>query len=286
LFGVLIIMAGFIIPGGTADFGWTAYTPLSDANHSPGVGGDLWIMGLIVAGLGIILGAVNMITTVVCLRAPGMMMFRMPVFTWDILVTSIIVLMVFPVLTAALFALAFDHHLGAHVYNPANGGPILWQHLFWFFGYPEVYIIVLPFFGVVTEILPVFSRKPVFGYTTLVYATLGIAGLSMTVWAHHMFATGAVLLSFFSLISYLIAVPTGMKFFNWTGTMWKGQLSFQTPMLFSVGFLVNLPARRHDRGPLSQSPVGFSRHRQLLCGGALPLHAIRNHRVLNLRRYL
>ena len=132
--------------------------------HSPGVGGDLWIMGLAVAGLGTILGAVNMITTVICMRAPGMTMLRMPIFTWNILVTSILVLIAFPLLTAALFGLAADRHFGAHVYDPANGGALLWQHLFWFFGHPEVYIIALPFFGIVTEVIPVFSRKPIFGY--------------------------------------------------------------------------------------------------------------------------
>ena len=167
-----------------------------------------------------------------------MTMFRMPIFTWNILVTSILVLLAFPLLTAALFGLAADRHLGAHVYDPANGGAMLWQHLFWFFGHPEVYIVALPFFGIVTEIIPVFSRKPIFGYTRLVYATLSIAALSMAVWAHHMFATGAVLLPFFCFMTYLIAVPTGIKFFNWIGTMWRGQFTFETPMLFAIGFLV------------------------------------------------
>ena len=238
LFGGLIVMSGFITPGGAADFGWFAYTPLSNAIHSPGVGADLWITGLVIGGLGTILGAVNMITTVVCLRAPGMTMFRMPIFTWNILVTSVLVLLAFPILTAALFGLLADRHLGAHVFDPANGGVILWQHLFWFFGHPEVYIVALPFFGIVSEIFPVFSRKPIFGYNGLVYATLGIAALSVAVWAHHMYATGAVLLPFFAFMTFLIAVPTGVKFFNWIGTMWKGQLTFETPMLFSIGFIV------------------------------------------------
>ncbi|MFD4639610.1 cytochrome c oxidase subunit I [Lentzea sp. NPDC058436] len=238
LFGGLIVMAGFITPGGAADFGWFAYTPLSSAIHSPGAGADLWISGLVVGGLGTILGAVNMITTVVCLRAPGMTMFRMPIFTWNILVTSVLVLLAFPILTAALLGLLADRHLGAHVFDPANGGVILWQHLFWFFGHPEVYIVALPFFGIVSEIFPVFSRKPIFGYNGLVYATLGIAALSVAVWAHHMYATGAVLLPFFAFMTFLIAVPTGVKFFNWIGTMWKGQLTFETPMLFSIGFIV------------------------------------------------
>ncbi|MFB9905827.1 aa3-type cytochrome oxidase subunit I [Allokutzneria oryzae] len=238
LFGGLIVMAGFITPGGAADFGWFAYTPLSDAIHSPGVGADLWISGLVVGGLGTILGAVNMITTVVCLRAPGMTMYRMPIFTWNILITSLLVLIAFPILTAALLGLMADRHLGAHVFDPANGGVILWQHLFWFFGHPEVYIVALPFFGIVSEIFPVFSRKPIFGYKGLVWATLGIAALSVAVWAHHMYATGAVLLPFFAFMTFLIAVPTGVKFFNWIGTMWKGQLTFETPMLFSIGFIV------------------------------------------------
>ncbi|MGI8417318.1 MAG: aa3-type cytochrome oxidase subunit I [Nakamurella sp.] len=238
LFGALIAMSGFITPGGAAAFGWTAYTPLSSVQNSPQVGGDLWIMGLAVAGLGTILGAVNMITTVICLRCPGMTMWRMPIFTWNILVTSIMVLIAFPILTAALLGLAADRHFGSHVFDPANGGAILWQHLFWFFGHPEVYIVALPFFGIITEVIPVFSRKPVFGYRTMVFATLSIAALSTAVWAHHMFATGAVLLPFFSFMSFLIAIPTGLKFINWIGTMWRGQLSFETPMLFAAGFLV------------------------------------------------
>jgi cytochrome c oxidase subunit 1 len=207
-------------------------------NNSPGVGADLWIVGLAIAGLGTILGAVNMVATVICLRAPGMTMFRMPIFTWNILVTSILVLLAFPILTAALLVLLADRHLGAQVFVAENGGPMLWQHLFWFFGHPEVYIVALPYFGIITEIIPVFSRKPLFGYTGMVLATLAIGALSMTVWAHHMFATGAVLLPFFSFLSFLIAVPTGIKFFNWIGTMWKGQIDFKTPMLFAVGFLV------------------------------------------------
>jgi cytochrome c oxidase subunit 1 len=238
LFGGLIAVSSFLTPAGAPDFGWTAYAPLSTAPHTPGVGGDLWITGLVVSGLGTILGAVNMITTVVCLRAPGMTMFRMPIFTWNILITSLLVIVAFPILTAALLGLLADRHLGAHVFDPASGGTILYQHLFWFFGHPEVYIVALPFFGIVTEILPVFSRKPLFGYKGLVYATIAIALYSVVVWAHHMFATGAVLLLFFSATTFIIAIPTGIKFFNWIGTMWKGQLTFETPMLFSVGFLV------------------------------------------------
>ncbi|MFI8187027.1 cytochrome c oxidase subunit I [Actinacidiphila glaucinigra] len=238
LFGSLIAVSGFFTTQGAADFGWTAYTPLSGGEHTPYAGGNMWVLGLAMSGFGTILGAVNFITTIICMRCPGMTMFRMPIFTWNILLTSVLVLFAFPVLAAALLVLYADRKFGAHVYDPENGGPLLWQHLFWFFGHPEVYIIALPFFGIVTEVIPVFSRKPVFGYVSLIAATISIAGLSATVWAHHMFATGAVLLPFFAFMTYLIAVPTGVKFFNWIGTMWKGSLSFETPMLWSIGFLV------------------------------------------------
>jgi cytochrome c oxidase subunit 1 len=163
----------------------------------------------------------------------------MSIFCWNTLVTSILILVAFPVLAAAVFAALADRTLGAHIYDAPSGGPLLWQHLFWFWGHPEVYIIVLPFFGVVSEIIPVFSRKPIFGYKTLIFATIAIAALSVTVWAHHMYVTGSVLLPFFSLMTMLIAVPTGVKIFNWIGTMWRGSVTFETPMLFVLGFLVN-----------------------------------------------
>ncbi len=257
LFGGLIVLGGFLTPSGPADFGWFAYTPLSDVVHSPGAGADMWIIGLIMSGFGTILGSVNFIVTVVTLRAPGMTMFRLPIFTWNVFVTSMLVLLAFPVLAAALFALLADRKFGAHVYDPANGGPILWQHLFWFFGHPEVYIVALPFFGIVTEVLPVFSRKPVFGYKGLVFATISIAALSMAVWAHHMFATGAVLLPFFSATSFLIAVPTGVKFFNWIGTMWRGQLTFETPMMFAIGFLLTFLLGGLSGVLLASPPIDF-----------------------------
>ncbi|MDQ3887517.1 MAG: cbb3-type cytochrome c oxidase subunit I, partial [Actinomycetota bacterium] len=257
LFGGIMVLSGFLTPGGAADFGWFAYTPLSDVIHSPGAGADLWIMGLVIAGLGTILGAVNMVTTIVCLRAPGMTMFRMPIFTWNILITSLLVLLAFPILTAALLGLAADRHLGAHVFDPANGGAILWQHLFWFFGHPEVYIVALPFFGIISEVIPVFSRKPLFGYKSLVFATIMIAALSMVVWAHHMYATGAVLLPFFAFTTFLIAVPTGIKFFTWIGTMWRGQLTFETPMLFSIGFLVTFLLGGLTGVLLASPPIDF-----------------------------
>ncbi|MDN5570627.1 MAG: cytochrome c oxidase subunit I, partial [Propionibacteriaceae bacterium] len=237
LFGSLVACAGFLSPDGAAAFGWFAYVPLSDAVNSPGVGGDLWLVGLYMLGLSTILGSVNFITTIVCMRAPGMTMFRMSIFTWNILVTSIMVLVVFPVLAAGLLVLLSDRVLGTHILGAATGGAMLWQHLFWFFGHPEVYVIALPFFGIITEVLPVFSRKPVFGYVGLVAATLAIGALSISVWAHHMFVTGAVNLPFFSFMTFMIAVPTGVKFFNWIGTMWGGSIRLDSPMLWAIGFL-------------------------------------------------
>jgi cytochrome c oxidase subunit I len=238
-FGSLIAVSGFLTPQGAASFGWFAYTPLSSQTFSPGLGGNLWVFGLGLSGFGTIVGAVNFITTIITMRVPGMTMWRMPIFTWNTLVTSILVLLAFPVLAAAMLALGSDRVFGSHVYDAANGGAILWQHLFWFFGHPEVYIIALPFFGIVSEIFPVFSRKPIFGYKTLVYATIAIAALSMTVWAHHMYVTGSVLLPFFALMTMLIAVPTGVKIFNWIGTMWRGSVTFETPIVFALGFLIS-----------------------------------------------
>ncbi|MDQ6617364.1 MAG: cytochrome c oxidase subunit I [Actinomycetota bacterium] len=261
LSGGIILTSSFLTSGGAADFGWVAYAPLSNATHSPGVGADLWIVGLLLAGLSTVATAVNIVTTVFTLRAPGMTMFRLPIFVWDMLVTSMLALMVFPVLTSALVLLFADRHLGTHIFDVNGGGvPILWQHLFWFFGHPEVYITVLPWFGVATQIFPVFSRRPIFGYKGLVYATLAIGGLSVGVWAHHMFTTGAILLPYFSAISFLIAVPTGIKFFNWIGTMWGGQLSFESPMLFSLGFMVVFLLGGLSGVLLASPPIDFHVH--------------------------
>jgi cytochrome c oxidase subunit I len=257
LFGGTLAVAGFLTPSGAADFGWFAYAPLNSAINSPGAGGDMWIVGLAISGLGTILGAVNMVTTILTLRAPGMTMFRMSIFSWSILVTSLLVLMVFPLLAAALFALLADRRLGAHVFDSATNGAMLWQHLFWFFGHPEVYIVALPFFGIISEVIPVFSRKPLFGYKGMVAAMLAIAGLSMSVWAHHMFATGQVLLPFFSFLSFMIAVPTGMKFFNWIGSMWRGHITFESPMLFAIGFLVTFLFGGLSGVLLASPPVDF-----------------------------
>jgi cytochrome c oxidase subunit I len=265
LFGGITMVSGFLTSDGGADFGWTGYTPLSDIVRTPGIGADLWIIGVALTGLSGILTGVNIVTTVVAMRAPGMRMFRMPIFTWNMLVTSVLVLIAFPVVSAAAIMLLSDRQLGSHIYDAAAhdgiaGAPILWQHLFWFFGHPEVYILVLPFFGIVTEVLPVFSWRPVFGYAGLVFATMAIASLSVGVWAHHMFTTGAVLLPFFTGFSMLIAVPTGVKFFNWIGTMWGGRLTFPTPMLFALGFLFTFLLGGLTGVMLAAAPIDFHVH--------------------------
>jgi cytochrome c oxidase subunit 1 len=261
LSGAITMLLGFFTSEGAANFGWVAYTPLSDAIQAPGYGADLWIGGLILTGFSAIFTGVNICATVFYLRAPGMTLFRMPVFTWNLLVVSILILLAFPVLTAGLVMLYADRHFGTHIYSVAGGGvPVLWQHIFWFWGHPEVYILALPFFGMVTEIIPVFSKKPVFGYKGMVFATITIAALSLGVWAHHMFTTGVVLLPFFSIMSLLIAVPTGIKLFNWIGTMWRGQIWFSTAMLMSIGFVVTFLIGGLTGVYLASPPLDFFTH--------------------------
>ena len=272
LTGSITMLMSFFVAGGAPQFGWVSYAPLSSATSSPGAGPDLWIMAIALTGFSAIFTGVNLATTIFYLRAPGMTMFRMPIFTWNMLITAMLILIAFPVLTSALIMLFCDRHFGTHIYTAVGchlvsgapmascGSPLLWQNLFWFFGHPEVYILALPFFGIVTDILPVFSRKPVFGYKGMVFATMAIAALSTGVWAHHMFTTGAVLLPFFSLLSLLIAVPTGIKFFNWIGTMWHGQLTFATPMLFSIGFLFVFLVGGVTGVMLGSPPLDFATH--------------------------
>jgi cytochrome c oxidase subunit 1 len=232
----ILILTGFVT-GGAAETGWTAYAPLSEAQYS-GVGQDLWIVGVILIGTSSILGAINFLVTIFKMRAPGMTMFRMPIMVWTILVTSTLVLMATPVLTSGLIMLFIDRNYGGHFFDPATGGnAILWQNVFWFYSHPAVYIMILPAMGIISEVLPVFSRKPLFGYKAFVFATAGIGALGFSVWAHHMFTTGAVYLPFFSFMTFLIAIPTGVKMFNWTATLYKGQLTFSTPLLFALGFL-------------------------------------------------
>src|ERR1700678_2509275 len=236
--GFLLMSAGFLTNNGAANFGWFGYAPLTEAIHSPGPGADMWIVGVSLTGFSGIFTAVNVITTIFTLRAPGVVMFRMPIFCWNQMVTMFLVLLAFPVLTAAMVMLWCDRHLNAQFFNPAGGGqPILWQNLFWFFGHPEVYILALPFFGIATEVISTFSRKPVFGYKGMVFATLSIGGLSIRVWAHQQFTTGAVLLPFFTVLTLLISVPTGIKCFNWIGTRFRGSVRLGSPMLCALGFL-------------------------------------------------
>ena len=212
------------------------YAPLSTRDPSTGI--DLLLMGLILLGTSSILGSINFLTTIFKLRAPGMTLLRMPMFVWATMVTSVLLLFSIPVVTAGFIMIFIDRNYGGGFFDPALGGnPILWQHVFWFFGHPEVYVLILPAFGVISEIVPVFSRKPLFGYRAFVLATASIGALGFTVWAHHMFTTGAVYLPFFSFFTFLIAVPTGIKFFNWLATMWGGQLKFDTPLLFALGFI-------------------------------------------------
>ena len=238
--GVLILLSGFASAGGGAAMGWTAYPPLSGLAHSPGVGPDLWILGLALVAISSLMTAVNLLTTVFLMRTAAMTMWRLPIFTWNMVVVAILGLVAFPPAVAGLSLLLIDRRLGGHAFDPLGGGdPAIYQHLFWFLGHPEVYILILPFFGVVTEIIPVFARKPLFGYTGFVMATVAIGALSVGVWAHHMFVTGVVDNPFFAAMTLLIAVPTGVKFFNWIGSMWGGRIWFATPMLFAIGFLLN-----------------------------------------------
>jgi cytochrome c oxidase subunit I len=256
--GGLTIYLSFLTAHGAAAAGWTFYAPLSNGQYSPGPGTDMWIMGILAVSTSSILTGINLMATVFMLRAPGMTMWRLPLFTWNMLITSLLILVAFPPLTGALALLFIDRHFGGHFYDPSAGGSaVLYQHLFWFFGHPEVYIMALPFFGIVTEIIPVFSRKPIFGYAGFVLASMAIAGLSMAVWAHHMFTTGVVDNPFFSGMSFLIAVPTGIKFFNWIGTMWRGKLTFETPMLWCIGFLLNFLIGGITGVMLASAPVDF-----------------------------
>ncbi len=233
--GGLTILSGFLAKGGAAAAGWTGYVPLSTQGKA---GQDLWIIGLLIVGTSSILGGINFIVTILRLRAPGMTMMRLPIFVWSILAQSLLVVLATPVLTSGLIMLFADRRLGTSFFDPTHGGNVLlWQHTFWFFAHPEVYILILAAWGAVSEILPVFSGKPLFGYPGVVLSFLMITALSFTVWAHHMFATGAVELPFFSITTEMISIPTGVLFFNWLATLWKGKIRFEPPMLFALGFI-------------------------------------------------
>jgi cytochrome c oxidase subunit 1 len=239
LFGGLLVYFSFLT-GSAPDFGWFAYAPLTERTFGRGPAADYWALGLIVSGIGTVTAGVNFIATILGMRAPGMQLRKVPFFTWTILWTAVQILIALPPLTAALIMVVFDRQLGAHFFDPQTGGSAyLWQHLFWFFGHPEVYILILPAFGIITEIVPVFSRKVLFGYEFMAVATMAIVFISLGVWAHHMFAVGMsrTLDLFFAASSLLVSIPTGIKFFNWLATMYGGKLTFASPMLFAWGFL-------------------------------------------------
>jgi cytochrome c oxidase subunit 1 len=220
--------------------GWTCYVPLSSKDYLPNGGVDAWIFLVHLTGLGSLVGAINFYVTIANLRAPGMTWSRLPLFCWTILTYSVLLILALPAIAAAVTLLLTDRHFGTNFYDPSEGGsPLLWQHLFWFFGHPEVYIMVLPGFGIISEVLPVFARKPIFGYKAIAASTLTIAFLGLMVWAHHMFTTPSpsVVLVFFMVSSMLISIPTGIKIFSWIGTLWRGTIVFRTPLLFAVGFL-------------------------------------------------
>ena len=239
VFGGLFLYSSFFL-GGAPNGGWFGYAPNTSITFSPGHNIDFWIFGLQILGIASTVSAVNFIATIINMRAPGMTLFRMPVFTWMTFVASFLLLFAMPIITVALFLLMFDRNFGANFFNPAQGGdPVLWQHLFWLFGHPEVYILILPAMGIVSEVLPTFARKPLFGYPVVVFSGIAIGFMGWGVWAHHMFAVGLgpVATAAFSVSTMFIAVPTGVKIFNWTATLWGGAIRFTTAMYFSVGFI-------------------------------------------------
>ena len=240
LAGAIVLLGSFGAKGGPASAGWTSYTPLSGPDYSPGIGQDLWILGLHLVGVSSILSAINFLVTIARMRTPGMTWTRIPLFAWAMFAQALLILFTVPVIAGALLLLLLDRQAGTNFFEPAGGGSaVLYQHLFWFFGHPEVYILILPAFGIISEILPVFARKPIFGYRAVAFSSLGIAFISMIVWAHHMFTVGlgTGLNTFFMTASLLVAIPTGIKVLNWTATLWRGNISLPTPMLYALGMI-------------------------------------------------
>jgi cytochrome c oxidase subunit I len=260
LLGGLVVIVSFI--PGAANSGWTAYPPLSSDEFSPGVGQDLWILGLHLTSLSSIAGAINFVVTIHNMRAPGMTWMRIPLFVWTIEAFSVLLLLALPTISAAVTLLLLDRQVGTEFFAPENGGPVLWQHMFWFFGHPEVYIMVLPAMGMLSEVIPVFSRKPIFGYKAVAFSTIGIAFASMLVWAHHMFTIGMpdFLQGWFMVTSLAVAVPTAIKIFNWLATLWRGHLWFRAPLLFSLGFLALFTMGGLSGIMLAAYPVDYQTH--------------------------
>jgi len=256
---ILLVMS-LLVPGGSAGSGWTLYPPLT---IQQGMGMDLVIFAIHILGMSSIMGSINIVTTILNMRAPGMTLMKMPLFVWTWLITAYLLIAVMPVLAGAVTMTLTDRHFDTHFFNPAGGGdPVLFQHIFWFFGHPEVYIIAIPAFGVISQVIPAFSRKPLFGYASMVYATASIAILSFLVWAHHMYTTGMPVEAqlYYMFATMLIAVPTGVKVFNWVATMWKGSLTFETPMLFALGFLFLFTLGGFTGLVLSLTPVDVQLH--------------------------
>jgi cytochrome c oxidase subunit I len=240
LLGGIVLYSSWFASGGAPRVGWTGYVPLSDLPYTPGNGVDLWILSLHILTISSLAGAINFLVTIHNMRTPGMTWMRLPLFVWSMEVFAALLVLVLPVLSAGLTLLLLDRQVGTHFFVPERGGSaLLWQHVFWFFGHPEVYIMILPAMGIISEVIPVFSRKPIFGYKAIAFSTVAIGFYSMLVWAHHMFSVGlpGYLQGFFMISSMIIAVPTGVKIFNWLATTWRGNLIFDTPMLFALGFI-------------------------------------------------
>ena len=261
LLGGLVILGSFFADGGAANSGWTAYTPLSTEEFSPGTGQDLWILGLHLTSLSSLAGAINFLVTIHNMRTPGMTWMRIPLFVWAMEAFSVLLVLVLPTISAAVTLLLLDRQAGTSFFTGDNGA-VLWQHMFWFFGHPEVYIMVLPAMGILSEVIPVFSRKPIFGYKAVAFSTIGIAFASMLVWAHHMFTVGMpdALQAWFMITSFSVAVPTAIKIFNWLATLWRGHLWFRAPLLFCLGFIGLFTMGGLSGVMLAAFPVDYQTH--------------------------
>jgi cytochrome c oxidase subunit 1 len=259
-FSGMLMLASFFVPGGSDAAGWTVYPPLTTSQFSPGPGMDMWILGVHLAGASSIMGAINFITTIVNMRCPGMSMFKMPMFSWAMLITAWLQLVATPVLAGAVTMLLMDRNFGTSFFNPAGGGdPVLFQHIFWFYSHPAVYIMILPAFGIISDVIATHSHKPLFGYKSMVWATTAIALLGQLVWAHHMYTVGMDVTAqmIFMGMTMLIAVPTGVKIFNWIATMWGGAIEFTTAMKFAVGFVVLFTIGGFSGVVLASAPVDY-----------------------------
>jgi cytochrome c oxidase subunit 1 len=270
----ILLLSSFFVPGGALAGGWTMYPPLF---MQGGIAYDMTILAVHILGVSSIMGAINIITTILNLRAPGMTLMKMPMFVWTWLITAFLLVAVMPVLASAITMLLTDRHFGTHFFNAGGGGdPVMFQHIFWFFGHPEVYIMILPAFGIISTIIPTFARKPLFGYTSMVYAVASIALLSFIVWAHHMFTTGMPVAGqlFFMYTTMLIAVPTGVKVFNWVATLWRGSMTFETPMLFAHGRCLPVHHRWLQRRGAGAGAGRYPAPGHLLRRRSLPLRAV------------